>query len=570
MVDPVIYLPYNITELDEDLPIRVQRNFEEIVRLLSILQVYENTTGKSINNIVIANGDSWSNTATNFNSRNDRIDTVPADPVVAIDGSAVDHTLNTDGSANISFEWSFNGSGDAYDIDGFVLYLHSSTSPGTYTFGTNPAEETVYYTTSDKRAFIINGVPADKYYTFGVQAYRMVDQDIDISGVLKSSIIKSSLVTEDPYQPSSSVAFNGDISGTLTGYVNDSDHPALGVVCALDGFGNGSDGEFNSTGNVILPVATEDAASVIRQYTSFTLNAGHTLTVDKRCRGLFIFCQGDVTINGTIDMNGKCGKVGKANSTQRILQIPVGAYTVDVPSGGVGGNGGTGGTGGSNGSYTGGSGGTGQSGAAGVWFGGGFAGGGGGGGSGAPYAANGGNGGNGGSNDMDLAVAKGVAHCGGKGANRVYYSGRYSGAGGGGGGVVGGDGGSLGYDQAGVTGGSGGAGGGLICIICRGNLTLGPTGIIRANGEAGGDGGNGGSTTSSGSGGGGGGAGGGGGGGGVVVAAWKGVITSSGAVQVNGGTRGLGGQPGTGTSGTATAGGNGTSGSVGTIITVQL
>jgi len=165
----------------------------------------------------IASSPYWNATAQNFNTRNDRIATVPANPAIATDGTAVDHTINTDGSANISFEWQFSGSGDAYDIDGFLVYVYASDSAAAYIFGTDPAGERQYVVTADKRALILRGVPANKYYTFGVQAYRMVDQDINPAGVLKSAIVKPSASGEDPYRPAANVAFAGDVSGTVAG-----------------------------------------------------------------------------------------------------------------------------------------------------------------------------------------------------------------------------------------------------------------------------------------------------------------------------------------------------------------
>src|SRR3546814_13180965 len=72
---------------------------------------------------------------TNFDARNDRKSTTPADPVIATGGAAVDHTVNTDGSVDISLEWTFGGSGDAYDIDGFLVFVRSSTSSSAYVMG---------------------------------------------------------------------------------------------------------------------------------------------------------------------------------------------------------------------------------------------------------------------------------------------------------------------------------------------------------------------------------------------------------------------------------------------------
>jgi hypothetical protein len=51
--------------------------------------------------------------------------------------------------------------------------------------------------------------------------------------------------------------------------------------------------------------STLDGDMVVRQYSSLTINAGNTLTVSNRCRGLFIYVQGDLTVNGTLHMNAK-------------------------------------------------------------------------------------------------------------------------------------------------------------------------------------------------------------------------------------------------------------------------
>jgi parallel beta-helix repeat protein len=157
----------------------------------------------------------WDSMALNFNSNNDAIITIPADPMVANNGTAIDHTLNTDGSANISFEWSFDGTGDAYNIDGFSLYVRSTKSNIPYFFGSTIAREQYYPIESTKRAFILYGVPTNEYYTFGIQAYRKVRADIDSSGLLKSNIIKSTFVGENPYRPSANVAFEGNIVDSL-------------------------------------------------------------------------------------------------------------------------------------------------------------------------------------------------------------------------------------------------------------------------------------------------------------------------------------------------------------------
>ena len=48
-----------------------------------------------------------------------------------------------------------------------------------------------------------------------------------------------------------------------------------------------------------------DGDTVVREYDSVTINSGDTVTVDQPCRGLVIYCKGDMTINGTLHMNLK-------------------------------------------------------------------------------------------------------------------------------------------------------------------------------------------------------------------------------------------------------------------------
>lgn len=152
---------------------------------------------------------------TNFNGRNDRNATAVVAPTIATDGTAIDHTINTDGSCDISFEWAWAGA--EADIDGFIIFGRVSTSSSAYTFGTTPADEVTYYVPANKRALLAYGQPTDKYYTFGVQAYRVVDPDINATGLIKSTLVKATGAGENPYRPSASVAFAGDITGTVSG-----------------------------------------------------------------------------------------------------------------------------------------------------------------------------------------------------------------------------------------------------------------------------------------------------------------------------------------------------------------
>lgn len=102
----------------------------------------------------------------NFNARNDRNAAAIAAPTIASDGTAITHTINTDGSANLAFKWSWGGSND--DIDGFRIVYRSAMTSGAYAIGTTPAEEQVDYIPADRRAYQIAGVAADRYWTFYV------------------------------------------------------------------------------------------------------------------------------------------------------------------------------------------------------------------------------------------------------------------------------------------------------------------------------------------------------------------------------------------------------------------
>lgn len=151
--------------------------------------------------------------ATNFNASNDRNPAAIVAPVVPLDGTAIDHTIQSNGSADISFEWFWSGTEG--DIDGFQVFVYQAASAAAYTFGTTPAAENVFVVPANKRAFILYGVIPDRYYTFGVRAYRSVDKDINATGVIVSTLVKSTASGENPYRPSSTVAFAGNITGTI-------------------------------------------------------------------------------------------------------------------------------------------------------------------------------------------------------------------------------------------------------------------------------------------------------------------------------------------------------------------
>lgn len=302
-------------------------------------------------------------------------------------------------------------------------------------------------------------------------------------------------------------------------------------------WGDGSDGVLNTSGNVTLP-STLDGDMVVRNYISLTINAGHTLTVANRCKGLVIYVHGDCVINGTLSMTRRgahadASAAGDSNGTPG-LKFPrftaTGADTYTAPStvslanAGAAiiaaeanqkrinengtvytiaryGSGGTGGGGGGNGGF-------GGSGAQGTCFG-------------------GGGGGGGGGRDPGYYNVPGenASANGGQG-------GRGNGGGGGGAGNPGG--GTSPANSPGPlgTGAIGSAGtGGTIILFVKGNLIIGPSGKIESNGA---DGGNSSSTFDNGGGGGGG------SGGGPILILYAESLTNNGLIQSVGGIGGVG------------------------------
>jgi hypothetical protein len=313
-------------------------------------------------------------------------------------------------------------------------------------------------------------------------------------------------------------------------------------------WGNASDGAVSTTGDVNL-ASTLDGDVVVKQYSSLTINAGHTMTVANRCRGLVIYVDGSCTINGTLTMTARGANVDptlansipatgirlvrrKAGATETLL---TGSDLGGTGAGGVGndwrtyealqppinndgkiysilrtGGGGGGGIGSQNNGIPGqsvvnglgGGGGGGSTNSGGGNSGGGSAG--------TCYSGGAGGGGNWGNGNVGNAGNGGAN--GGAGGNGVGNS---SFGGGGGAGNPAGSGPNNGNGQPGT--------GGLLILLVRGNLTIGSAGTIQSNGSMGG-------SVFAGSGGG--------SGGGYVLVLHAGALANSGLMQANGGAGG--------------------------------
>ena len=301
-------------------------------------------------------------------------------------------------------------------------------------------------------------------------------------------------------------------------------------------FGTGIDGDCTISSSAQISSSTSPAGlnnisreygdTIVKNFQNLTINSGIVFTPLRACRGMVIYCTGNLTINGTVSMTGKGGGVatkiaspiGIASSTDsRFDLVDATLYFNNLSSSAAGGRGipthwnwaPSGSAWFSNfkvrvplsGSVAGGAA-PGSSGPAGVFCGGGGGGGGAAGGRGTIFAGGGGSGGASALATTDPRFD--VATVGGT-------------------------------TPGGPSGGNGGGSGGLIILIVRGNITI--NGTVSVNGISGTEGGGGyGSYSRSG--------GGGGGGGGIIVIIYGGTYTNVGSIVASGGSAGGQGAPG--------------------------
>ena len=66
-------------------------------------------------------------------------------------------------------------------------------------------------------------------------------------------------------------------------------------------------GDFSSTGSIDTDsfASVRDGDPVFRTYNNFTINAGHTVTTTNRCKGLYLNILGDLVVSGTLSMTAR-------------------------------------------------------------------------------------------------------------------------------------------------------------------------------------------------------------------------------------------------------------------------
>lgn len=96
---------------------------------------------------------------------------------------------------------------------------------------------------------------------------------------------------------------------------------ASGVFISLQGVTVGSYTTDTVTDVVwrMTEPSTLNGGAVVKQYTSYNLPVGYEHTVQNPCQGLIIYSQGDVTINGKVDMSQKAGVAPNGN----IIPMPI-------------------------------------------------------------------------------------------------------------------------------------------------------------------------------------------------------------------------------------------------------
>ena len=319
-------------------------------------------------------------------------------------------------------------------------------------------------------------------------------------------------------------------------------------------FGTGKDGDCTISSSAQVSSSLNNTVfgdTIVKNYQNLTINSGILFSPLQPCRGMIIYCTGNLTVNGTISMTGKGGGVGSkiaapigfASSTDsRYDLVDATLYFNNLSSSASGGRGIpthwnwapsgsawfsnfkmrvplSGSVAGGAGGVYGGPSGGGSTGASGIFC----CGAGGGGGSGlGSYSGNGaaggrgtifagGGGGGGGQKETPGSGGSGVYEAGGSGQNAPNVGG------GSGAGTPGGAGATTGV-------------GGLLILIVRGSVTI--NGTLSSNGSAG----NSGYQTQPFNGGGGGG----GSGGGQIMIIYGNTFTNAGTIVANGGNGGAG------------------------------
>lgn len=212
--------------------------------------------------------------ARNTNLRNDRLSETPANPMFKNNGTEITSVMNDNGTVNLTVSWMYSdyniSKNNADNVDGFYLYLYSSNLNEKYTFGSTMGKEQVSQIDDpNSRTYTHTGIPANLYYTVGIQAYRRVDEDVNSDGILLSDVISPAYETSDPYRPAVSVQIKGEVVGKINGskIVTDTEEP-------LNPENKTVWNQITPQGSVVTKVFSESQGKWIEQSTSNSSTVG--------------------------------------------------------------------------------------------------------------------------------------------------------------------------------------------------------------------------------------------------------------------------------------------------------
>lgn len=145
----------------------------------------------------------------NFNADNDRNTTTP--PAAA--GVSITSNLNTDGSADLTIQWTYTNSlvqTAANNIDGFIVGLYPGSGNITYNPATHDAQMMWQPpVTADVRKISVPAVACDRSYTAVIIAYRRVNGDVNSTGNIRSAAAQNATA----FLPSAAPAYSGNVGG---------------------------------------------------------------------------------------------------------------------------------------------------------------------------------------------------------------------------------------------------------------------------------------------------------------------------------------------------------------------
>jgi hypothetical protein len=90
---------------------------------------------------------------------------------------------------------------------------------------------------------------------------------------------------------------------------------------ARNWWGDRSDGTLETTADATFP-SELDGDMVVKQFSRLVINAGHTVTVAQRCKGLVVYVNGDCIINGTLSMTARGANASADDAGEYLYTYP--------------------------------------------------------------------------------------------------------------------------------------------------------------------------------------------------------------------------------------------------------